>query len=1420
MTEPIAPPPATESQIKMLFGEGDTLRLNVNELRKNLIANMLRVHIASIDKRLESCDRCPIICENPGGFPAEPAEEETDRMKNYPQLGKDIKLPYYEGLRKKRKKKEAFEKKLQDLQEEEEKKNREAQEATRIVQSQVDLDVNFLVAERHQQLEQREDEATERVDEAERRQQEAARDRDTGVQEARRVADEALRDRDTEVDYAHREATKGIQAAKEAAGKKTQEGIEEAQVAADARAKAGIEDAGKRAKAGIEAAQVAADIHALAGIEEAHVAADARAQEGIAAERGRSAVELAAAGDQSARQLQDKEDQIQSQEQQLVAQQHSDVMLRDRIRSQRDEFEERQVASRTALTASRTAFTQQQQLTVDRERELAAQGVRHAAQIAETEVSEGLLRTELKQKKGEASRLLLEATARDTERQKLLQTVQKKQQRIDELEQAEQQSVADSTRLALSFGPSVAGSVAQPAAQPAAQPQVPIPLIPPPSAPDAVVMPDANEIIEGTAASRREGSDPFASGMPVDGTVDSGTIDLTGTDDFVAPTGPGRALQPRNLGLGVAVDDDDSPEEDELGRDTPFREHEPKWQVDDYLDDAPTFDLGKDWEAQLAAMDEETDEASVAASVAQTQETRDELFEHPKGRVQTFATQLATRLSKSTAAERRAWGKNNKTAKAFLLSIPGGEALRSEGLKKTKPYETLLLDIVRPKRRGKNALWVADLNDMEWYNKTYPALRTEHGEALMWNDAPEALVSGDDLHDDTDDIANDIAGILEKGKTQKQLKAWRSNPQHFWSKFEGDLLPILNPKAGNPHALNVLLREIIGKVGKDAIRNQIQWTKRANEVLSSPRWQKMLRGEGEFAADMGPGRKGLYPLTILEIGKFIDYTNEHWDDLTNEQLKTDVEHLVTRMKAIRQSRPDLSASGTLALKKLRKLITRYRKRHSTATGEYEVPDHQTDGEIAYIDPVGTTDSRNEYWDTSLNLKPPNTQPEWYLDKRTVKSGNIQIGIIKCIQYQGSKQAELKADVARVNAFRARMGAAPLDPKIIHEDDPQSLVYGQTVLQQGGLENYTRPKETFDISTPDGNAEEWDMLQAPMSQQHGQPWTIIDELFLRDVIGQLECFLTWTHSPDWDATATLFEEEDGETVEYKNYTASFQKDVGAITFDTSNEEVLEKMKTHIFRPTVSRSDTTYAMHQNLLTLYEQKNHSRPGIDIDYMHARNYYCITAALDEMNVMWLKIGKKLKPYAQGTTAKSPQERKSQIKKLKKHLDETELVAGDFLNAAREAVVEIIQEMKKRFGWAKGFFYPREERMKTWTENLGVWQDQGPAETFGMSLGTNYRNPEPEDTSEQIYSPVDRHWIPLMGEQTDEPKKKKKRKSRSKPKSASEESAGTRSTATSASAHRRSRTRSPGDRVTYGTQQDAPPPPAPGPDDDEVSGL
>ena len=112
--------------LKHLFGEGDTLRLNIVELQKTLVSNMLQVHIASIDKRLEACNRCPVICENPAGFVAEEPETESDRMKNKPELGKDIKLPYYEGLRKKRKKKEEFDQRVKAIQTDEEKKNREA----------------------------------------------------------------------------------------------------------------------------------------------------------------------------------------------------------------------------------------------------------------------------------------------------------------------------------------------------------------------------------------------------------------------------------------------------------------------------------------------------------------------------------------------------------------------------------------------------------------------------------------------------------------------------------------------------------------------------------------------------------------------------------------------------------------------------------------------------------------------------------------------------------------------------------------------------------------------------------------------------------------------------------------------------------------------------------------------------------------------------------------------------------------------------------------------------------------------------------------------------------------------------------------------------------------------------------------------
>ena len=81
------------------------LDLDIKSIQRILIKNMLHVHIASIDKRLESCERCPIICENPGGYEAEDklklGEEltERNRMRNYPNLPSGLKLPYYQGLK-------------------------------------------------------------------------------------------------------------------------------------------------------------------------------------------------------------------------------------------------------------------------------------------------------------------------------------------------------------------------------------------------------------------------------------------------------------------------------------------------------------------------------------------------------------------------------------------------------------------------------------------------------------------------------------------------------------------------------------------------------------------------------------------------------------------------------------------------------------------------------------------------------------------------------------------------------------------------------------------------------------------------------------------------------------------------------------------------------------------------------------------------------------------------------------------------------------------------------------------------------------------------------------------------------------------------------------------------------------------------
>ena len=85
--------------MKQLFGDQE-LALDVKKIKTTLIRNMLQVHLASVEMRLESCQRCPLITENPSGFKAERSIDPVSkyRLQNYPGLPAGYPIPYYRGI--------------------------------------------------------------------------------------------------------------------------------------------------------------------------------------------------------------------------------------------------------------------------------------------------------------------------------------------------------------------------------------------------------------------------------------------------------------------------------------------------------------------------------------------------------------------------------------------------------------------------------------------------------------------------------------------------------------------------------------------------------------------------------------------------------------------------------------------------------------------------------------------------------------------------------------------------------------------------------------------------------------------------------------------------------------------------------------------------------------------------------------------------------------------------------------------------------------------------------------------------------------------------------------------------------------------------------------------------------------------------
>ena len=88
--------------MKQLFGDQE-LALDIEKIKKTLVRNMLQVHIASVERRLEACKRCPLITENPGGFKAQRSIDPVikDRLQNYTHLHKGYPIAMYEPLKEK-----------------------------------------------------------------------------------------------------------------------------------------------------------------------------------------------------------------------------------------------------------------------------------------------------------------------------------------------------------------------------------------------------------------------------------------------------------------------------------------------------------------------------------------------------------------------------------------------------------------------------------------------------------------------------------------------------------------------------------------------------------------------------------------------------------------------------------------------------------------------------------------------------------------------------------------------------------------------------------------------------------------------------------------------------------------------------------------------------------------------------------------------------------------------------------------------------------------------------------------------------------------------------------------------------------------------------------------------------------------------
>ena len=282
-----------------------------------------------------------------------------------------------------------------------------------------------------------------------------------------------------------------------------------------------------------------------------------------------------------------------------------------------------------------------------------------------------------------------------------------------------------------------------------------------------------------------------------------------------------------------------------------------------------------------------------------------------------------------------------------------------------------------------------------------------------------------------------------------------------------------------------------------------------------------------------------------------------------------------------------------------------------------------------------------------------------------------------------------------------MGLPILDTKMVHGDELPTH-RGTVVLAQPGAEKIHAIMKS-DI----GVVQE----KKPRSFQHGIEWWVSDEMYLQDLTSQLECFMIWTKDPQWGSKDINF----------------WGEQVGAIDFKTRERFLIPMWQTHAFRSSWSRQMTLEAMASNIGRMYGYMRQTGPNDEPkeEYLSMMTTYCLQAGLKAITKKYHSLKANIKArckYMKFARQKKKKESEAdRIEMLQDELDNAMCNGGMLMNLASNAIVKMMQYLKKTYNWDQ--IVPQQPRLDIAKEDPVLWETDGALSHWGNILKHTYEH-------------------------------------------------------------------------------------------------